>query len=126
MYPLLLAVNQMLPLLSATRPCGPDPSIGNGYSLICPVVVSTRPSLLANCPVYQSAPSGVASGSCGREPLVGTAHSLKLTLELPRTITAGGLGFSKKCAARYSVMTDMSFFGRSTNVEMTCSHSGFV
>src|SRR5207249_8279070 len=66
----------MLPLLSSSRPCGPEWGVLSGNSLNVPVFGSRRPSTLVICPVYQSAPSRVASGSCGRDPGVGTCHSL--------------------------------------------------
>ena len=74
--PALLPVNQMLPTLSSVSPCGAVWGDLREYSRIAPVFGSIRPSLLANCPLHQIAPSLVASGSCGREPMVGTFHSL--------------------------------------------------
>ncbi len=50
------------------------------YSLNAPVSGSSRPSVFAICPVYQSEPSAAASGSYGCEPFVGTGHSIKDTL----------------------------------------------
>ena len=44
-------------------------------SLNTPVFGSSRPSLLAPCPVYQSEPSGASAGSCGRDLAVGTSYS---------------------------------------------------
>src|SRR5215468_275298 len=78
-YPAEIAVNQMLPCRSATRPCGPECGVFSGYSLKAPVWGSRRPSLLAACPVYQSEPSGASAGSCGRDLGVGTSHSLMVT-----------------------------------------------
>src|SRR6187399_3472942 len=69
----------MLPSLSSIRPCGPEFGVLRSHSRICPVLRSSRPSLLAFCAVYQSAPSGVASGSCGCEFGVGVAHSVIVT-----------------------------------------------
>src|SRR5439155_13974386 len=69
------AVNQILPSLSAARPCGPESGVFNEYSLISPDFGSKRPSLFANCPVYHSAPSEATAGSCGREFGVGTSYS---------------------------------------------------
>src|SRR2546425_6602089 len=80
MYALEFAVNQMLPSLSAASPCGPEPGVFNGYSLISPVFGSSRPSLFASCPVYHNALSGATAGSCGREFGVGTSYSLMVTL----------------------------------------------
>src|SRR6266498_4723471 len=80
MYALKFAVNQMLPSLSAARPCGPEPSVFSGYSLISPVFGSSLPSLFANWPVYHSAPSAATAGSCGREFGVGTSYSRMVTL----------------------------------------------
>src|SRR5579864_8917700 len=81
-YPPEIAVNQMLPSLSATRPCGPDPAVFNGYSLKAPVLGSRRPSLLAPWPVYHSEPSGASAGSCGRDFGVGTSYSLICTFRV--------------------------------------------
>jgi hypothetical protein len=44
------------------------------------------------CPVYQIEPSAAASGSWGREPGVGTAHSRIVTPTPPGISTAGGAG----------------------------------
>src|SRR5579864_1987739 len=77
-----MAVNQMLPSLSATRPCGPDLGVLSGYSLNSPVFGSRRPSLLAAMPVYQREPSGARAGSCGRECGVGTSYSLIWTVRV--------------------------------------------
>src|SRR5919198_1928385 len=85
-----LPVNQILPSLSSTRPCGPVCGVLSVYSLTAPVFGSTRPSLLIICPVYQIEPSLAASGSCGREPGVGTGHSLIAAWTGPSTILAGG------------------------------------
>src|SRR5215831_14030349 len=90
-----MAVNQMLPCWSATRPCGPEWGVSSGYSLKAPVCGSRRPSLLAPCPVYQSEPSGARAGSCGRDFGVGTSYSLIDTLSVPaaekaRTVRASG------------------------------------
>src|SRR5579864_5717992 len=78
-----MAVNQIFPSRSATRPCGPEPGVFNGYSLNWPVLGSRRPSLLAPCPVYQSEPSGANAGSCGRDLGVGTSYSLIDTVSVP-------------------------------------------
>src|SRR5579864_4382867 len=83
-----MAVNQMLPCESATRPWGPEPGVFSGYSLKAPVEGSRRPSLLAPCPVYQSAPSGARAGSCGRDFGVGTSYSLIVTLSVPTAAKA--------------------------------------
>src|SRR5919204_424571 len=96
----VLPVYQMLPSLSASRPCGPECGVLSGYSLKAPVLGSSRPSTLAIWPVYQSDPSAVASGSCGREPGVGTGHSFIETFTGPETTTPGGLGFSGKFLVR--------------------------
>ena len=53
------------------RPVNADLSV---YSLMALVFGSSRPSLLASCPLHQIEPSRAASGSCGREPWVGTSH----------------------------------------------------
>ena len=69
-----------------------------------PVFGSSRPSTLAICPVYQRAPSTVASGSCGRDPGVGTGHSLNETFTGPGITTPTGLGFSGNVLTRYAVI----------------------
>src|SRR5208283_3967228 len=66
-----------------------------------PVVGSMCPSALAIWAVYQIVPSSDASGSCGREPGVGSAHSLNVTCAGPATIAPCGLAFSGKFSARY-------------------------
>src|SRR5579864_4979874 len=87
-YPPEIAVNQMFPPLSATRPCGPELGVFSGYSLNSPVLGSRRPSLLAACPVYQSEPSGASAGSCGRDLGVGTSYSLICTFRVPAAAQA--------------------------------------
>src|SRR5229473_3800310 len=89
-------VYQMLPSLSSTRPWGPEWAVLSGYSLNCPVFGSSRPSTLAICPEYQTAPSRVASGSCGRDPGVGTVHTLIETRAGPGRSTPAGFDFSGK------------------------------
>src|ERR1700689_346270 len=79
-----MAVNQMLPSLSETSPCGPELGVFKGYSLNSPVVGSSRPSLFAAWPVYQSDPSGASAGSCGRDFGVGTSYSWICTFSTPR------------------------------------------
>ena len=75
----------------SSRPCGPDPGVFSGYSLISPVFGSTRPSTFANMPVHQIEPSGAARGSCGREPSDGTIHSLDVhACTAPGTTTGFG------------------------------------
>src|SRR5262249_10560602 len=106
-----LPVNQMLPSLSSTRPCGPVCGVLSGYSLICPVLGSRRPSLPDSCPVYQIAPSLVASGSCGREPGVGTGQSLIAASTGPAMMTAAGRGRSGEFLIRYCVSGPTSAFG---------------
>src|SRR5260370_34905625 len=69
----------MLPLESATRPCGPESSIFSAYSLKTPVLGSTLPILFCNCSVNHSAPAGPTAGSWGCAPLVGTFHSRIVT-----------------------------------------------
>src|SRR5246127_3819246 len=78
----------MFPCRSATRPCGPEPGVFRGYSLNSPVFGSSRPSLLAAWPVYQSEPSGASAGSCGRDLGVGTSYSLMGTLNAPTAASA--------------------------------------
>src|SRR5260370_41772518 len=73
----------MSPSLSATKPCGPELGVVRGYSLNFPVFGSSRPSLFAPCPVYQSEPSGARAGSCGRDFGVGTSYSLICTVSGP-------------------------------------------
>src|SRR5256714_727429 len=93
-YPLAFPVNQMLPLESATSPCGPESSIFSAYSLKLPVLGSTRPILFCICSVNHSAPSPPTAGSCGCAPLVGTSHSLMVTLSSPTRVALAGAGFS--------------------------------
>src|SRR5215471_6874208 len=100
MWPPQLPAYQMLPSSSLISPWGP-PLIGIGYSFISPVLGSSRPSRLANCPDHHSAPSGVASGSCGREPGVGVLHCLNLTWTGPPILAGAGRGFSGKTDIRY-------------------------
>src|SRR5579862_6159506 len=69
----------MLPCVSATNPCGPELGVFSVNSLNTPVFGSSRPSLLAPCPVYQSEPSGPRAGSCGRDLAVGTSYSFIFT-----------------------------------------------
>jgi len=73
----------MLPSLSATKPWGPESRVFSGYSLNSPVFGSSRPSLFAPWPVYQSEPSGASAGSCGRDRGVGTSYSLISTFRVP-------------------------------------------
>jgi len=47
-------------------------------------------------------PSGVASGSCGREPGVGVSHCLKSTWAGPATTTGFGRSSPLKFTLRYS------------------------
>src|SRR5229473_2885912 len=77
-----MAVNQILPALSATRPWGPELGVFSVYSLNSPVFGSRRPSLFTPWPVYHSEPSGAAAGSCGRERGVGTSYSLISTFSV--------------------------------------------
>lgn len=103
--PELLPVNQRLPRLSAVMPCGPVCGVLSLYSLAWPVFWSIRPTTFAVCPEYQIMPSGVAHGSCGREPGVGTGHSVIAACTAPETIAAAGFGFSGNDLIRYSVTT---------------------
>src|SRR6516165_6047569 len=87
MWPPKLPAYQMLPSLSSIRPCGPA-GLGNVYSRSSPLWGSRRPSLFANCPDHQIEPSGIASGSWGREPGVGVSHARNSTFAGP-SITTG-------------------------------------
>src|SRR5205814_6160960 len=78
-YPLEIAVNQILPSASAANPCGPDDGVLRGNSLNLPLTGSSRPNLLAACPVYQSDATGATAGSCGRDPGAGTSNSRIVT-----------------------------------------------
>src|ERR1700730_17224348 len=122
MYPFALAVNHRLPSLSNARPWGPDPGVFAGYSLNSPVLGSNRPRTLANMPVHQIVPPGPGSGSWGREPRLGTAHSLIDTVTDPGITTAGGLGCSGKFLARYSATSALWSFGSATIVLKISSH----
>lgn len=87
-------MNHMLPFLSATKPCGPEPGVFSGYSLNSPVLGSSRPSLFAPCPVYQRAPSGASAGSCGRDFGVGTSYSVIFTVSVPTAANAATVAVS--------------------------------
>src|SRR5207253_8758025 len=65
---------------------------------------SSRPRTLFIWPVYQSDPSAAASGSWGRDPGVGTGHSLIETLAGPGITTPAGFAFSGKFLVKYSVI----------------------
>ncbi len=82
-----------------------------------------------SCPVYQIAPSLVASGSCGREPGVGTCQSLIAASTGPAMTTAAGRGRSGKFLIRYCVSGSTSSLGTGTSklsiMRMTvCQPSG--
>jgi hypothetical protein len=79
-----------------------------------PVFGSSRPSTFAICPVYQSDPSDAASGSCGREPGVGTGHDLIEIFAGPGITAPAGFGFSGKFFARYAVIVASSAGGIAT------------
>src|ERR1700751_4359638 len=98
----------MLPSLSSTSPCGPDLGVLRRYSLNSAVLGSRRPKRLAICPVYQIDPSGVASGSCGCEPRVGTTHSFMET-STPAG-TPAGFASSEAYWAKYCDL-NMARFG---------------
>src|SRR5215469_475228 len=104
MWPPQLPAYQILPSLSLINPWGP-PLIGIGYSFISPVLGSRRPRRLANCPDHHSEPSGIASGSCGRSPGVGSDHWWNLTWAGPLIAAGLGRGFSGKLAIRYSLIS---------------------
>src|SRR5437588_5116374 len=99
MYAPKFAVNHTLPSLSASNPCGPECG-GSSYSLNVSVLGSNRPSTLAIWPVYHTEPSGAYIGSCGRDPGVGTTHSLTVTLMGPEMIFASGCGLGGNFAAK--------------------------
>ena len=65
--------------------------------------------------MYQIAPSLVASGSCGREPGVGTCQSLIAASTGPGMTTAAGRGRSGKFLMRYWVTVSTSSFGTGTS-----------
>src|SRR6266404_2012444 len=107
--PTLLAfctVNHKIPLWSKISVCG-SVALGSGilYSATAPVFGSSVPTNAPVLPVYQIDPSLVARGSCGRDPGVGTCHSLIETLVGPGITTPTGLAFSGKFLVKYSVMT---------------------
>src|SRR5580692_684135 len=95
----------MLPSLSATKPCGPDRGVFRGYSLNSPVLGSSRPSLIAPCPVYQSEPSGASAGSCGRDFGVGTSYSLICTLSV---FTAANAAIAATSVNNHNLRRDMT------------------
>src|SRR5262245_66108385 len=90
--PALLPVNQMLLSRSSARPCGPVRGVLSANSSNCSVFGSKRPSLLASWPVYQMEPSLPAIGSCGREPGVGTGHTLIFACCGPSLLAPAGRG----------------------------------
>src|SRR5271157_2017050 len=94
----------MLPSLSATSPCGPEFGVFKGYSLNSPVFGSSRPSLFAPCPVYQSEPSGASAGSCGRDFSVGTSYSWILTFNVPTVVELASVAASVN---KHSLWRDM-------------------
>src|SRR2546427_13205166 len=97
----------MLPSLPSTRPGGRECGVFRGYSLKRPVFGSSRPRPLFIWPVYQSDPSAVANGSGGRDPGVGTCHSLIETLAGPGITTPTGFAFSGKFLVKYSVIVEI-------------------
>ena len=97
-------MNQMLPSLSATSPCGPELGVFKGYSLNSPVFGSSRPNLFAPCPVYQSEPSGATAGSCGRDFGVGTSYSWICTSSVPTVTEPASVAASMN---RHSLPKDM-------------------
>src|SRR5579863_6288353 len=99
-----MAVNQMLPSLSATSPCAPELGVFKGYSLNSPVFGSSRPNLFAPCPVYQSEPSGASAGSCGRDFGVGTSYSWIGTFRFPAVGAPASVAAS---ASKHSQGRDM-------------------
>src|SRR5262245_23873093 len=64
--------------------------------------------LVASWPVHHIEPSFAASGSCGREPCVGTSHKSMRALTGPDRITADGRARSGKFFMRYSVIAGHS------------------
>jgi len=80
--PAALPVYQMLPSLSACKPCGPELGVGSANSLNSCVFGSKRPIVLARCAVYQTDPSGATAGSCGYAGLLGVSHSSIFTSTL--------------------------------------------
>ena len=65
---------------------------------------SRRPSAFTIWPVHQIDPSRVASGSCGRDPGVGTGHDVIDTVPGPGTTAPAGLAFSGKLFVKYAVI----------------------
>src|SRR5579863_2462766 len=102
-----MAVNQMLPSLSATSPCAPELGVFKGYSLNSPVFGSSRPNLFAPCPVYQSEPSGASAGSCGRDFGVGTSYSWIGTFRVPTVVEPATVAAR---ANMQSLLRDMGAF----------------
>src|SRR5438128_10374633 len=101
----------MLPAVSSSSPCGPEWGVLRGYSVIRPVFGSSRPRTLFIWPVYQSDPSAAASGSWGRDPGVGTGHSLIETLAGPGITTPAGFAFSGMFLVKYSVIVAALSYG---------------
>src|SRR5882762_4877316 len=94
----------MLPSLSATKPWGPESRVFSGYSLNSPVFGSSRPSLFAPWPVYQSEPSGASAGSCGRDRGVGTSYSWICTFRVPPVANPATVAANTN---QYSLRRDM-------------------
>src|SRR2546422_9225947 len=77
-----------------------------------PVFGSTRPSILVIWPVYQSDPSLVASGSCGRDPGVDTCHALIETLAGPGITAPAGFPLFREVFGKYSLIVGTRFAGK--------------
>src|SRR5919108_4701965 len=90
MYPFEIAVNQILPWPSATKPCGPDPGVFGRKLFECAGSRIQSAQFVCCLSGNQSDPSGATAGSCGRDLGVGTSNSLIDTCfeAADRTITA--------------------------------------
>ena len=80
------------------------------------VLGSKRPRRFAIWPLNQAAPSGAIIGSCGREPGVGTSHSLIATSVLPGTMTAGGKGLAE--VLRQIIRDGLELIGRNCRADI--------
>ena len=58
------------------------------------------PQYVGHLPEYHTVPSGANIGSCGRDPGVGTIHSLMVTSVFPAMICAAGCGLGGKFFTR--------------------------
>ena len=98
-------MNQMLPSLSSTRPCGPDPASCSGNSLIWPGLRIEPAEHVGELPgPPDRSVRARRADRAAASPSVGTTHSLNDTFAGPAITTAAGAGFGGKCVARYAAI----------------------